>query len=152
MLDPFTYWSRAMSAYAVTERTGRQLVQTATASERVISARTQLAAQDSWTPGTGAQREASRMVPEKLAAAAASGQAFVAGWSTLQSEVLAQGARAAGLIGKGRPPTLLEVAEFWSASAMSALRLFEGSAGVGRDVLKPYHQTATANAKRLRGS
>ena len=104
------------------------------------------------SPLTADYPELARMMPEKIEAFSAAGTAMMAAWWKMQSDYLAQTSRLASMMTSGRVMTPIEFAEQWYRSSLDALRAVESGSRLGRDMMKPIHKTATANARRLRGS
>ena len=130
------------------------------ASAQTISYRLALLSNVGLMPSSWQQRESMRMVSEKAAAAQASTWTLVQETSELErlisSFITSQGALTAATLAFGNVATLSETVALQqryvkasqdSLSAASELWLgWLGTAGKG---LQPYHQRATANAKRL---
>lgn len=150
MIDSFTYWTRVMSAWGSVGETRTRLAEIARASHDVIASRSVTIGQAMRSPLDGDYDELGRMVPEKVAAFAASGNAAMQAWWTLQAACIEQVGEVSAVLLRGRPPTLAELADLSSRSTMHGLRALETGSRMGRDVVRPVHRAATANAKRLR--
>jgi hypothetical protein len=149
MIDPFSYWTRVLASWRMAGATGTQMAQIAGASHDVIEARSDIMRDAMLSPLTGDYPELARMVPEKLEAFSAAGTAVMAAWWKAQSDYLAQTTRLSTMMTSGRIPTPMDVAEQWYRSSLDALRAVESGSRLGRDMVKPIHKTATANARRL---
>jgi hypothetical protein len=152
MTDPFSYWTRLMASWRLAGATGAQVAETAGASHDVIKARSDLMRDALLFPLTADYPELARMVPEKLEAFSAAGTAVMTAWWKAQGDYLTQTSRLTRMMTSGRVMTPMEFAEQWYRANLDLLRTVESGSRLGRDVIKPIHQTATANARRLRRS
>lgn len=149
MLDPFTAWSRLMSAASEISRTGQRASEAITASSDVVSKRTDLIAAAMCSPLTGDYAEFSKMVPEKVEAFSKAGSAMAHEWWSMQSAFMTEMQHLGGLFLRGRPPTLGELAELSSRTTTYFVRNVERVAQFGGRGLAPVHATVTANSRRL---
>lgn len=150
MLDPFTFWSRAMASWQMAGDTGTKLDRTATASHDVIAARTAIMQSAISSPMTADYAELARMVPEKVAAFSSVGNVMAEAWWKAQADCLALASRTASAGMTGRLPSPIDVVQFWTDASLDGLRAMESGSRLGRDALAPIHKTATANARRLK--
>lgn len=150
MLVPHTYWSRVMASWQMIGATGEQLTKTVSASQDVISARTDILRSMMQSPMTADYAELSRMVPEKIAAFSLSGNAMMHAWWNGQADYLTLASRLASHSMSGRMPTPVDMARLWTDISLGALRAMENGSRLGRDALAPIHKTAAANARRLK--
>ncbi|MBN8808428.1 MAG: hypothetical protein J0I47_09370 [Sphingomonas sp.] len=147
MIDPFTYWSRVLDSWRVMGSTGAMMARTLAASQDVIAVRTGMMRAAAHSPLDANYAELSRMVPEKVAAFSAAGDAVMAAWWKAQADGMAQMSKA--MSGPFRAPSPFSVAEYWGDVALAMLRGAESGVRLGRDAIGPIHRTATANARRL---
>jgi hypothetical protein len=148
MLDPFTTWSRMLGAAARAATTGRQVSETLSASQEVISRRTGMMQ----SPLTADYVELGRMVPEKIEAFSKAGVAVATEWWAMQAECFAEAQHIAAIAMRGRPPSLDEWTTLASRNRAHALRMVERSVALGASAVAPIHRSATGNARRLRAS
>jgi hypothetical protein len=150
MIDPFTFYSRMMSAAFDMAATAQRTTEMLTASQEVIAKRTTMMGEAVRSPVNGDYTELGRMVPEKIDAFAKAGAAMSGDWWAIQSAMMSE-ARAIGLMAiKGQAPTFTELSAMSTRNANLALRTFERASAIGGKGLRPIHASATANAKRLR--
>lgn len=126
---------------------GRALSESTIASRSVIAARTRTIDAALRNPLTADVAELGRMVPEKIAALTRSGEAIVADWVDIQSDLIAQATDMMRLILSGRLPTTQAVERV----AGRGMRIAVKAAGAFGHALAPLHDTVTANARRLGG-
>lgn len=150
MLDPFTAWTRLMSAAFDLSRTGLKASATIAASQDVIARRTDILAAAARSPLTADYGEMARMMPEKVEAFSKGGAAMISELWSMQAALMAEGQHLAALMMRGRPPTLSELAELSGRSLDHGVRTVERAARLGSRGLMPVHATATANARRLK--
>jgi hypothetical protein len=150
MLDPFTAWSRLMSAAWDMSRTSQRASEAMTASNDVFSKRTDMIAAAMRSPLTGDYAELSKMVPEKVEAFSKSGSAMAREWWSMQSALLAEMQHFGGFFLRDRPPSMAELTELSARSTTYFLRSVERVAQFGGLGLAPVHATVTANSRRLR--
>jgi hypothetical protein len=150
MLDPFTIYTRLVSAGTDMLHTARRGSETADAAALVIARRMAMIGEAARAPLDGDYAELGRMVPEKVEAFSSAGAAMAGACWDMQSAYLAEVQHWRALAGRARAPT---VAEWWAHGARNAafgLRMFELAGEVGAKGLRPIHAAATANAKRLK--
>jgi len=150
MLDPFTAWTRLMSAAFDLGRTGQNASATIAASQDVIARRTDIVAAAMRSPMTGDYAELARMVPEKVEAFSKGGVAMAGEWWSMQAAFMAEAQHLGGLMMRGRPPSVAEFSELSSRTMSYAVHSVERAARFGSLGLSPVHAAATANARRLR--
>ena len=124
---------------------GRALSESAVASQSVIESRTRTIDAALRNPLTADVAELGRMVPEKVAALAKSGEAIVADWFDIQAELMAQTTDMMRIMLSGRLPSAQAVERI----ASRGTRITVKTAGVFGHALAPLHATVTANARRL---
>jgi hypothetical protein len=149
MIDPFTYWSRIVSSLDVIGATGRRAADTVQAAHEVIASRTGMMSDAARSPFTVDHAELARMVPEKVAAFSASGNAVMQAWWTMQADYMAQAQKMSLMMMRGGPSTPAEFTDLWTRPGVNALHALEAGSRLGRDALAPVHKAATANARRL---
>jgi hypothetical protein len=91
------------------------------------------------------------MVPEKVAAFSEAGSAVAAEWLSLQSAWLAETERMAMAMAGQELQSLEHAGRLAMGWHRHGLELLEGTARIADAGLRPIHQGATANARRLRG-
>lgn len=150
MLDPFSYWQRVMASWQSIGTSGRRVADTASASRRVIEARSAIIGEAMRSPVTADHAELMRMVPEKIAAFSRAGEAVLQASVQIQADCwrFAQQAGMAAI--GGRPPSPADWFALSPRSADYALRVFEAGARASAGAIAPVHRTATANARRLK--
>lgn len=148
-LDPFSYWSRAFSAWEMMAATAVEAMTTFSVSQQVIQAREPILRGALGSPRTADYVELSRMVTEKLSAFSASGAVVSQAWWNGQLEWTALLNKAGSGMTPWTPGTAQKVATLWVDAIFAMLKLTEISARMGRDSLAPIYRTATANARRL---
>lgn len=149
IIDPFTAWIRMAEASASMAASALQLSETMTASQAVIDKRTKLMRSAMTDPLSADHVELGRMVPEKVAAFSAAGNAMMAGWSAWNDAVLAEARHVGRLAARGRTPSPLDWMTLWSRGASFGVASAERSARVSASALAPVHAKATSNARRL---
>jgi hypothetical protein len=149
MIDPFTSWSRMMSAAFDMSMLGMRMVETASASNDVINARTPMIKAAMQSPLDANYGELSRMVPEKVTAFSAAGSVMMKGWWAMNAAFWADSQHIATMMARGRLPTLGESSALANRTAARALSMMEGAVDTGSRALSPVHKTATSNARRL---
>lgn len=152
MIDPVSYWTRMLASWRMAGSTGTQMAETVGASHDVIRARSEIMRSAFLSPLTADYPELARMMPEKVEAFSAVGTVVMAAWWKMQRDYLTQMSRLASTMTSGRVMTPIEFAEQSYRSSIDALRALESGSRLGRDMMAPIHKTATANARRLRGS
>lgn len=152
MLNPFTAWTRLMSAGMDLSRTGQDVSATLTASGEVIARRTDMMAAAMRSPLTGDYAELAKMVPEKIDAFSKGGAAMATEWWSMQAAFMTEAQHMGGMMMRGRPPSIAELAELSSRNMSYAVRSVERAARWGGLGLSPVHAAATANARRLKRS
>ncbi|BBD02807.1 MULTISPECIES: hypothetical protein [Sphingobium] len=150
MFDPFSAWSRMVSAGLDMQSTWLRSAETMRASGDVITARTEMMRMATAAPITGNYVELSRMVPEKVAAFSRSAEAIARDTIAMQTALVAQMQRAGMMMLAGRMPTAAEVTTLASQSANYAVGVMTAGAKMGKGALGPVHRTATGNARRLK--
>lgn len=149
MLDPFTFWTRTMSAALDIGKTGVRSAETMRASGDVIASRSATMRDAIGSPMTADYGELMRMVPEKVGAFSKAGVAIMGECWTMQGAWMAEAQHVGAMMLRGRPPTVTEMSALSSRGAAYALRSIESGAKLGRVALAPIHKTAAANARRL---
>lgn len=152
MLDPFTFWTRTMSAALDMSKTGMRAAETMQASNDVIAARSGTIRDAIGSPLTADYGELSRMAPEKAEAFSKAGVAILNQSWGMYNAWLTEAQNVGAMMLRGRAPTFAELPGFWSRGAAYALRSMEDGAKLWRVALAPVHKTATQNARRLRTS
>jgi hypothetical protein len=147
MTDPFTAWSRMMSAGLDMQSTWLRGFETMEASRLVIDARTDMMRK---VPAPGDLAELARMVPEKVEAFSRSAQAVTRDTMAMHNAWAAQMQRIGMMMLGGRIPTITETAKLAEQSMDYALGAMTASARLGKGALAPVHRTATGNARRLK--
>jgi ABC-type taurine transport system substrate-binding protein len=147
MIDPFTAWSRMMSAGLDMQSTWLRGVETMQASGSVIGARTDMMRS---VPQAGDMTEYARMVPEKVEAFSRSAQTVMRDTMTMQSAWATQMQRVGMMMLAGRVPTFAEATRLATQSADYAVGAMTAGARLGKGALAPVHRTATGNARRLK--
>lgn len=150
MLNPFSVYSRMMSAAAGMAATSQRASETIGASGEVIARRVEMMGQAAQSPLDGNYAELGRMVPEKMEAFGKAGAAMADEWWAMQSAIMGEMRHMAAIAMKGRAPTMAELFALWSRNAAFGLRAIERVGVMGDKGLHPIHATATANAKRLK--
>ncbi|WP_083276688.1 hypothetical protein [Sphingobium phenoxybenzoativorans] len=150
MFDPFSAWSRMVSAGLDMQSTWLSSAETMKASGDVIGARTEMMRAATASPLTGDYAELSRMVPEKVAAFSRSAQVVARDTMAMQSAWVGQMQRVGMLMLAGRVPSAGEVTALASQSANYAVGVMTAGAKMGKRALAPVYRTATANARRLK--
>jgi len=125
VFDPFSAWSRMVSAGLDMQSTWACRAETMTASGDVGGVRTEMMRAATASPLTDDYAELSRMVPEKMA-----GKMVVA----------------------GRMPSAAEVIALAKQSVNFAIGAMAAGANMGKRALEPVHRTPTGNARRLKGA
>ncbi|MDB5687733.1 MAG: hypothetical protein JWR77_2322 [Rhizorhabdus sp.] len=151
MFDPFTAWSRLMSAGFEMSRMGMRVSETLSASNDVIVKRTGMIGSALRHPGRADHAELARMIPEKVEAFASAGSAIAAEWWSMQRAMLCEMQDIGAMAMRGRPPTFTELSNLSSRNANHAVRAVEKVVSMGDAALKPIHAKATSNAQRLKG-
>lgn len=149
MIDPFTAWMRMAEASASIATSALRLSETMTASQTVIDKRTTLMQSAMTNPLSADHAELGRMVPEKVVAFFAAGNAMMAGWFAWNDAVLAEARHVGRLAARGRTPSPLDWMTLWSRGAAFGVAAAERGAKVGASALAPVHAKATSNARRL---
>lgn len=150
MLDPFTAWTRLLSAAFDLGRIGQNASATITASQDVIARRTDIMAAAMRSPMTGDYAELARMVPEKVEAFSKGSAAMANEWWSMQAAFMTEAQHLGGLMMRGRAPSIAELAELSSRGLSYAVHSIERAARFGSLGLSPVHAAATANARRLK--
>lgn len=150
MLDPFTSWTRLMSAAFDLSQAGLKASATITASHEVIARRTDMMAAALRSPLTADYAELARMAPEKIEAFSKGGGAMISEWWSMQAAFLTEAQNLGRLMMRGRPPSIAELAELSSRGMSYAVHSTERAARFGGLGLSPVHAAATANARRLK--
>jgi hypothetical protein len=150
MLDPFTIYSRMVSAAFGMAGTAQRAAETFSASGEVIAKRTAMMRDVARSPLDGNYVELGRMVPEKLEAFSKASAAMAGDWLAIQSALISEAQHFGAMAMRGQAPTLAELSELSSRNVAFALRAFERTAAMSGKGLRPIHASATTNAKRLR--
>lgn len=150
MLDPFTAWSRLMSAAFDMSQTSRNASATLAASHDVIARRSDMMAAAMRSPLTGDYVELAKMVPEKIEAFSKGSAAMASEWWSMQAAFMSEAQHLGGMMMRGRPPSMTELAELSSRSVSYVVHSVERAARIGGLGLTPVHAAATANARRLK--
>lgn len=150
MLDPFTFYSRMMSAAFGMAQTAQRACETLIASGQVIAARTTMINDATCSPLDGNYSELGKMVPEKAEAFGKAGAAIAHDWWAMQSAFLAEAQHLGTMAMKGRAPTLAELSALSTRNAAFAMRSLERASAIGAKGLRPIHARATSNARRLK--
>lgn len=144
MINPMQYWSDLWAFSLSMGRSASQLAEIAEASNRVIGRRSEIIADAMQDPLNGDYDELGKMVPEKLEAFGAAGQAMMKGIAASQGLMLANMQAMAGMA-MGHAPSV--------GNAMAlAQRNAEAMRDAGRTVersIAPIHAQSTANDRRL---
>ena len=144
MINPMQYWSDLWAFSLSMGRSASQIAEIAEASNRVIGRRSEIIADAMQDPLNGDYDELGKMVPEKLEAFGAAGQAMMKGVAASQGLMLANMQAMAGMA-MGHAPSV--------SSAMSlAQRNAKAMREAGRTVeqsIAPIHALSTANDRRL---
>lgn len=150
MFDPFTAWSRLMSAGFEISRMSTRMSETLSASNDVIARRTGMIGSAMHHPGGAAHSELALMIPEKVEAFGSAGSAIATEWWSMQSAMFREMQNIGAMAMRGRPPTFAELSNLSSRNANYAVRAVEKAVSMGDAALKPIHAKATSNARRLR--
>lgn len=150
MFDPFAYQRRLVAATLGVATTAQRATEIATASQDVITRRSQIMAHAARSPLAGDYAELGRMVPEKLEAFSRAGTAVANDWWTIQISVFNEARHLWRQAMKGRAPTVAEYSATAARNAEFLLRTFEQLGEMSGAALNPIHATATDNAKRLK--
>lgn len=150
MFDPFSAWSRMVSAGLDMQATWLRSAETMSASGEVISVRTEMMRAATAAPLTGDYAELSRMVPEKVAAFSRSAEVVARDTLAMHSAWVGQMQRVGMMMFAGRMPSAGEVSALASQSANYAVGVMTAGAKMGKAALAPVHRTATGNARRLK--
>ncbi|CAN5324097.1 hypothetical protein BH10PSE12_BH10PSE12_01640 [soil metagenome] len=150
MLDPFTFYSRMVSAVLGMAGTAQRAAETMNASQEVIAKRTSMMGTAAQSPLDGNYAELGRMIPEKVDAFAKAGAAIASDWWAMQSAFMTEAQHLGSMALKGRAPTLTEFSALSARNAAFMLTAFERGSAIGAKGLDPIHASATANARRLR--
>ena len=149
MLDPFTFYSRIISATMGMADTAQRASETLVASRDVINRRTAMMGEAVFSPLDGNYAEFGKMIPEKVEAFGKAGAAIANDWWAIQSTFLTEAQHFGAIVMKGRAPTFSELSALSKRNTAFALRTFERAAAISAGGLMPIHASATANAKRL---
>ncbi len=149
MLDPFTYWTRAMTISLDMAKTLARASETAVASRDVIDQRTDTIESAVRDPLHADIAELVRMVPEKVAAFSQAGVALIDGWVGWNHACAAEAQHLSAMAMRGRLPTPGEWMALATRVQTFALASAERGASVGAATLKPVHAKAVSNARRL---
>lgn len=149
MIDPFTYWSRMMTVSLDMAETAMRAGHTLNASRDVIDKRGGLIRAAMTDPVGADHAELGRMVPEKLAAFSAAGDAVMKGWVAWNRALMSEAQHMGVMAMRGRAPTPLEWIALAARGQALGLAAVESSARVSAAALKPVHAKAVSNAKRL---
>jgi hypothetical protein len=147
MTDPFTAWSRMLSAGLEMQSTWLRGFETAQASQSVIAARTGMMRA---VPGPDDLAEYARMLPEKVDAFSRSARSVTRDTMAMHSAWATQMQRVALMMLGGRLPTMTEAATLASQTAEYSLGAMTAGARLGKGALAPVHRTVTGNARRLK--
>lgn len=150
MFDPFSVWSRVMSAGLDMQSTWLRSAETLRASGDVIGARTEMMRSATAAPLSGNYAELSRIVPEKVAAFSGSAGMVARDTMAMHSAWIGQMQRVGMMMLAGRVPSPGEVAALASHSANYAVGVMTAGAKMGKGALAPVHRAATGNARRLK--
>jgi ABC-type taurine transport system substrate-binding protein len=150
MFDPFSAWSRMVSAGLDMQSTWLRSAETMRASGDVIGTRTEMMRAATAAPLTGNYAELSRMAPEKVAAFSRSAEVIARDTMAMHSAWIGQMQRVGMMMLAGRMPSAGEVATLANQSANYAIGAMTAGARMGKGALAPVHRTATGNARRLR--
>lgn len=149
MFDPFSAWSRLVSASFEMAQTTMKVVETINASSQVVSTRSDMIGTAMRSPLDANHRELGRMVPEKVEAFSHSGAAIVTAWWGMQTAWLIEMQHLAGVSMRGRPLTAPELLDLSSRQMAYAVGSVETAARLGSGAVAPIHRKATSNARRL---
>lgn len=150
MFDPFSAWSRMVSAGLDMQSTWLRSAETMKAAGDVIGVRTEIMRAATTAPLSGDYTELSRMVPEKVAAFSRSGEVVARDILAMRSAWVGQMQRVGMMMLSGRMPSAGEVTTLASQSANYAVGVMTAGAKMGKGALAPVHRTATGNARRLK--
>ncbi len=120
--------------------------ETAKASSSVIAKRSAIIDHAMRNPFEGDTRELGRMLPEKMAAFARSGQSLFADMGKIQTLMLAQMRDIMTVTLRGKLATIADF-ERLTARAVTIISVMTHS---GASALQPVHATVTANDRRLK--
>lgn len=149
MNDLASTWSRMMAAGASMGQTGLRALETISAANTVIAARTPIINLAMFSPLTGDHKEMARMVPEKVEAFSRAGSATLSGWWKAQAAWMGHMQHFGAMAVRGRFPTVRDMIDMHERRGSMMIEAMEAAAGMGADALAPVHDTATANARRL---
>jgi ABC-type taurine transport system substrate-binding protein len=152
MFDPFSAWSRMVSAGLDMQSTWLRSAETMRASGDVIKVRTEMMRAATTAPLTGDYAELSRMVPEKVAAFSRSAEVIARDTIAMHSAWVGQMQRVGMMVLAGRMPSAGEVTTLANQSVNYAIGAMTAGATMGKRALAPVHRTATDNARRLKGA
>lgn len=151
-MDPFTTWSRMMSATLEMQRNWLRTAETLNAASSVVQARGDLMNDAARSPFTADIGEFSRMIPEKMDAFGRSGQSVLRDVATMQAAWLSQAQQVGAMVFAGRAPTLREVTALAERTQEYALGSMDAALRMNAAALAPVRRTAMGNARRLSGS
>lgn len=148
MLDPLSFWSRAITVSLDLGRIAMQASETVSASRTVIDRRSSLIHAAIADPVNADISELSKMVPEKVTAFSLAGTAVLEGCNAWNK---AANAEVTDLVAAMYSPVKSPLAWMTWVSRRQAfgLRAAEHGAHVSAAVLKPVRAKAISNAKRL---
>lgn len=150
MFDPFSVWSRMVSAGLDMQSAWLRSAVTMRVSGDVIGARTEIIRAATAAPLTGNYAELSRMVPEKVAAFSRSAEVVARDTIAMHSAWIGQMQRVGMMMLAGRMPSAGEVVTLANHSANYAIGAMTVGPRTGKGALALVHRTATGNSRRLK--
>ena len=152
MFDPFAYHRRLVAATLGIAATAQRAAEMASASQDVITRRSEMMARAARSPRAGDYAELGRMVPEKLEAFSRAGAAVATHSWAIQKSMVQEAQHFWRQTTSGRTPTMTDLFTMAARTAEFPLRTLEQLGAMGGAGLDPVHTTATANARRLSGA
>lgn len=149
MIDPFTAWSRLLSAGFDMQATWLGGLETLQASQSVIAARTGKMHDAMMAPMDTDLVEFARMMPEKVDAFSRSARSVMRGTLAMHRAWSVQMQRVWLSMMAGRLPTVAEATRLAKQTVEYSLEAFTAGVGLCKGALAPVHRTAAGNARRL---
>lgn len=150
MFDPFSHWSRYLSAGCSMHATGQHAAETLDGASRVVAARSAIIGEAIVSPWTADYAELGRMIPEKMEAFALAGSAIATVWWDNGSLWMKHLQHLGVMAMRGRPPTVTELADLGQRGTVLALRSVEAGAKLVSASLAPIRGQVQANVRRLK--
>lgn len=148
-MDPFSTWSRMMTATLELQRNWLRTAETLNAASSVVQARGGLMNDAARSPFTADVGEFSRMMPEKMEAFGRSGQSVMRDLASMQTAWWSQAQQVGAMVFAGRAPTLREVTALAERTQEYALGSMDAALHMNAAALAPVRRAAMDNARRL---